>query len=440
MAAIISQVFATLSTVSNYNLVEATCFKKAHSQGLCHDAAVIFRLIHVVGIMDIHRCRFVPYEPSAINALAFSHTSTTGKNERAPDNLRLALGRANGDIELWNPSNGQWYQETIIRGAKDRSIENLVWTQDYNYEDDAETAKAGRLRLFSIGNSTSVTEWDLALGAPAQHANGNFGDLWCIAAQPRWSPKPDTSGERGGKASFQTSQYLAAGCSDGTIVLFSTEDGDLRFVKSLAKPPSKRPHVLSIRWKDGYTVVAGYNDSAIRVYDIRSKTSIRNMSLGAPGDGKSDVHVWAVKCLPNGDVVSGDSTGQLKIWDSNHYSLVQSIRAHNADILDLAISANGQMIVTGGADQRTVAYRLHSPAKGQKGHRWAQIMHRRFHEHDVRAMASFESKEISVVVSGGLDTKPVVIPLKQLHAQYHRSLSHLPRGRRSRHLCSRGLC
>lgn len=376
--------------------------------------------------MDIHRCRFVPYPPSAINALAFSHNSAAGKKERTPESLRLALGRANGDIELWNPSNGQWYQETIIRGAKDRSIENLVWTQHYNYEDDAETPKTSRLRLFSIGNSTSVTEWDLSLGAPARHANGNFADLWCIAAQPSSSPKLDTSDEKGSKAPSLASKYLAAGCSDGTIVLFSTEDDDLRFVKSLGKPPSKRPHVLSITWKDPYTVVAGYDDSAIRVYDIRSKNTVRNMSLGAPGDGKSDVHVWAVRCLPNGDVVSGDSTGQLKIWDSNNYSLVQSIQAHKADILDLVVSASGQMIVTGGADQRTVVYRLHSPQKGQKGQRWAQIMHRRFHEHDVRAMASFESKEMSVVVSGGLDTRPVVMPLKELHAQYHRSLSHLP--------------
>jgi U3 small nucleolar RNA-associated protein 4 len=376
--------------------------------------------------MDIHRCRFVPYPPSAINALAFSHPSTAGKIERSPSSLRLALGRANGDIEIWNPLNGQWFQETIIRGAKDRSIENLVWTQNWSYEDDGETPKEGRLRLFSIGNSTSVTEWDLSLGTPARHANGNFGDLWCIASQPRWSPKLEIKDGSGSNASPLTSQYLAAGCSDGTIVLFSTEDDDLRFAKSLGKPPAKRPHVLSISWKDRNTVVAGYDDSTIRVYDIRSRSILRNMSLGAPGDGKSDVHVWAVRCLPNGDIVSGDSTGQLRIWDSNNYSLVQSIQAHKADILDLVVSTSGQMIITGGADQRTVAYRLYGPQKGQKSQRWGQIMHRRFHEHDVRAMASFESKEISVVVSGGLDTMPIVVPLKELHTQYHRSLSHLP--------------
>ena len=386
-------------------------------------AAPFARLTCVVAIMDIHRCRFVPYPPSPINALAFSHPSAGGQNERSPKDLRLALGRANGDIEIWNPLGGQWFQETIIRGAKDRSIENLAWTQNW---DDQGDGKTGRLRLFSVGNSASVTEWNLSLGTPARHANGNFGDLWCLAAQPRRSSRLETNGQKGSGGSLSTSQYLAAGCSDGTIVLFSTEDDDLRFAKSLGKPPAKRPHVLSITWKDLNTVVAGYDDSTIRVYDIRSKSVLRNMTLGKPGDGKSDVHIWAVRCLPSGDIVSGDSTGQLKIWDSNNYSLVQSIQAHKSDILDLVLGADGKVIITGGADQRTVAYRLYGHCEGQKRQRWARVMHRRFHEHDVRAMASFESKEISVVVSGGLDTMPVVMPLRELHTQYHRSLSHLP--------------
>ncbi len=384
-------------------------------------------LICAAAVMDIHRCRFVPYPPSAINALAFSHPSIPDKKERSPEELRLALGRTNGDIEIWNPSNGQWVQETIFRGAKDRSIENLAWTQGWNNEDgDGQNIKPDRLRLFSIGNSPSITEWDLSLGAPTRHAHGNFGDLWCFAAQPRWTSSVKDSGDKGANGLPQTSQYLAAGCSDGTVVLFTTEDNDLRFVKSLGKPPTKKPHVLSIAWRDRNTVVAGYDDSVIRVYDTRSRTIIRNMSLGKPGDGRSEIHIWAVRCLPDGSIISGDSTGQLKIWDAKSYSLVQSIQAHKADILDIATSIDGKMIITGGADQRTVAYQLFGPQKGQKGQRWAQIMHRRYHEHDVRAMAAFESKDTSMLVSGGLDTVPVVMPLQELHRQYHRSLPHLP--------------
>ena len=76
--------------------------------------------------MDVHRCRFVPYPPSAINALAFSHPSPgsgsgSGRGD-LPDDLRLVLGQANGDIEIWNPLNGAWFHEMTFRGGKDPSI------------------------------------------------------------------------------------------------------------------------------------------------------------------------------------------------------------------------------------------------------------------------------------------------------------------------------
>ena len=377
--------------------------------------------------MDIHRCRFVPYQPSSINALAFSHTSHLNLQANTPRDLRLALGRGNGDIEIWNPYNGRWFQETILRGGRDRTIDALAWTQAWvALEGSDKKFSPGALRLFSTGNSTIVTEWDLATGTPAKHADGNFGDLWCLAAQPTWSPSGSGSNERTQSGMPQTSQYLAAGCSDGTIVLFTTEDDELRFSKTLGKPPTKKPKVTSLTWRDRNILVAGYDDSTIRVYDIRDRRTLRSISLGKSGDGQDSVLIWVIKCLPNGNIVSGDSTGQLKIWDANNYSLIQSLQAHKADIMDLAISADGKQIISGGSDQRTVAYGIAAPVKGQKSQRWTPVTHRRFHEHDVKALASYESKTLSIFVSGGIDTVPVVAPLRELHTQHHRSLSHLP--------------
>jgi U3 small nucleolar RNA-associated protein 4 len=378
--------------------------------------------------MDIHRCRFVPYPPQAINALAFAQPSDTSK--RCPPDQRLAIGRANGDIEIWNPAKGLWSQETIFRGGKDRSIEGLAWTQDLQDESDGDEGnkEAGRLRLFSIGFSSAVTEWDLARGVPARHANGNFGAIWCLAAQPRWTP-PRTSAKDdqvAARPAARHDQYLAAGCEDGTIVLFSTEDGDLRYLKTIAKPATKKLRILSLTWKDQNIIVAGCSDSNIRVYDIRNRQNIRNMSLGKSALGGNETLVWAVKCLANGTILSGDSAGDLKIWDSNNYSLVQRLHCHEADILDIATNASGTTVITGGADRRTVAYKNIAGENGDRSRRWAQVMHRRFHEHDVKALASFESQELSIVVSGGLDTAPVVVPFRAWQKEYHRTLSHLP--------------
>jgi U3 small nucleolar RNA-associated protein 4 len=365
--------------------------------------------------MDIHRCRFVPYQPHSINAVAFSHASNTKK--KSPIELRLAVGRSNGDIEIWNPQAGKWVQETIFRGERDKSIEGLVWTRENLAKDDVPegASRDGSLRLFSINNSTSVTEWDLALGTPKRHASGNLGDLWCFAAQPLGQGQASDEGE---------SPLIAAGSESGSIVIFSTEENELRFNRILAARPAPGAKVLSITWKDRHTVVAGYDKSRIQVYDVRNKSTIRVMSLGKPAEG-NETFVWCLRSLPDGTILSGDSSGELKVWDAQNYSLVQRLKTHQSHIMDITASTAGDMIASVGVDRRTVYYQP-AAQDGLKSQRWTQSMHRRFHQHDVKTIAAYESSSMSVIVSGGVDAVPVVAPLKQWQNEHHRALPHLP--------------
>lgn len=335
--------------------------------------------------MDIHRCRFVPYPASAINAVAFSHPhlSTAKKsNKTAP--VRLAIGRANGDIEIWNPVNGAWHQETVIHGGKDRSVDGLVWTT----AEDEELADGkiihGKSRLFSIGYTSTVTEWDLVNARAKKHASGQHGDIWCLGAQPL-AP--------GGQAT----QRLVGGTIDGSLVLYSTEDDDLRFQRILARQ-TKKVKMVSIAFQSRHIGVVGCSDSTIRTFDLRNGSMLRQMTLGRDlAGGSKDIIVWSVKCLSNGDIVSGDSTGQICIWDGKTYTQAQRIQSHTQDVLSLATSADGSAIISGGMDRRTVLYRQ-SPGQAS---RWAKVWHRRYHSHDVKAMASFEGQGVSVVVTGG---------------------------------------
>jgi len=54
---------------------------------------------------------------------------------------------------------------------------------------------------------------------------------------------------------------------------------------------------------------------------------------------KLETLVWAVKVASDGTVISGDSTGSLKIWESKFWSLRQSFQVHKADLLCLAIDS-----------------------------------------------------------------------------------------------------
>lgn len=350
--------------------------------------------------MDIHRSRFVPYPPSAINALAFSHPEAE-HGQQDPESLRLAIGRANGNIEIWNPAKGSWLQEKVFYGGKDRSVEGLAWTQEPEERDAQGKLVPGRLRLFSIGYSSSVTEWDLTTGLPARHSNGNHSEVWCFAAQPR--QKNAAKGPL--KEEGHARQKLVAGCADGTIVLLSTEDNDLTFERFVSRATNKKARALSITYKDHHTVLAGFADSMIRVFDTRNGNTIRNISLGSgPRGGPKEILVWKVKCLPNGDFVSGDSTGDIRIYSSKNYSQTQRISGHEADVLDLAVTRDGSGIFSAGMDRRTCFYTSKKGhAQGQSG-KWRKVSHQRHHEHDVKAMTTYEGNKLSIVVTGGKAT------------------------------------
>lgn len=341
--------------------------------------------------MDIHRCRFVPYQPSAINAIAFSHSKTRTARQAAL--ARLAIGRANGDIEIWNPASGIWHQEIIIRGGKDRSVDGLVWFNEPDQDLGDGKILTGKSRLFSIGYTSTVTEWDIEKGKPKRHASGQHGDIWCIAAQPQPSSleKPSTNG----LSHDLQSNRLIAGTMDGELVIYSVEDNDLRFQRVIVRSSTKKAQMTSIAFQTRKVVIVGCSDSTLRAYDIAKGHLIRRMTLGSDlVGGSKDIIVWSVQCLPNGNIVSGDSTGQLCIWDGKTHTQMQRIQSHKQDILSLAVSADGTSITSGGMDRRTVLYKLNDG-------RWAKAWGRRYHDHDVKCMAAFESGKTSVIVSGG---------------------------------------
>ncbi|KAJ0104184.1 hypothetical protein J7T55_000535 [Diaporthe amygdali] len=363
--------------------------------------------------MDIHRCRFVPFPASPINALAFSHPLLSAKRQ-----ARLAIGRANGDVEIWNPLNGNWFHETTIHGGRERSVDALVWVtgEDETLQDG--NVIAGRSRLFSIGYTSTVTEWDLEKGKARKHASGQHGEIWCLAAQPAPPKEPHN-----GVVPASQPQRLVAGTIDGSIVLYSIDDDDLQFQRTLVKTAKKNIRMVSIAFQSRQVAVVGCSDSSIRVFDLRRGELLRKMTLGKDLIGGSkDIIVWSIKCLKNGDIVSGDSTGQICIWDGKTYTQAQRIQGHKSDVLSLATGVDGLTIVSGGMDRRTALYR---PMKSDPS-RWQRVFYRKYHDHDVKTMASFEGLGMSVIVTAGPDATPVVTPLRQAGVENHRTLSHLP--------------
>ena len=362
--------------------------------------------------MDIHRSRFVPYPPATITSLAFSHVF--GTNRDRTNDVRLAIGRANGDIELWNPLRGDWVQENIFHGGRARTVDGLAWTQEPD-EILADKIIDGRLRIFSVGYSNSITEWDLLSGLPLRDASGGSSAIWCLSPQPRLN-KEEKENEDG-----FIGQNLVAGCADGSLILFSTAEGDLQFQRYITRAPTKKAQALSITFQNRHTIIAGYANSFMRVHDIRNGSLLRNITLGGglPGAPKETL-VWQVKCLPWGDIVSGTSNGEIQIWDGKNYSQRQRIAGHKSDILALTTSPDGQTIFSGGTDMHIVMY------KQDTRQRWAKVYNEKIHKHEIKALAAYQDRKIDVVASGGIDGSPGLMPIREFGNEYSRTLPRLP--------------
>ena len=298
------------------------------------------------------------------------------------------------------------------------------------------------------------------------------GSIWSIAANPSCTS-------------------LALGCEDGTVRILSVANDTLthsrRFdrvkcrVLSIAwGPPVPRPSGKTSssargggedsdsdededEWLDSWLVTGG-SDTSLRKWDVASGRVMDRMGVGKMRGERT--LVWTVgvlgfvvfplfiRCLihsyfliRDGTIVSGDSLGMVKFWDSKTCTQLYSFQAHGADVLCMTIgpvspflwhfssnlsvfrNQDGKSLYTSGVDQKTVQFSLikisnttsqTTPPISQ----WTQTASKRMHSHDVRALAvwppytplpgsyqrHFPLNIAPVLASGGLDMSIVLTP------------------------------
>ena len=191
--------------------------------------------------------------------------------------------------------------------------------------------------------------------------NSAGGAIWSVSANPK-------------------STILALGCEDGSIQLLYIKDDGLSHLRKLGKVKSR---LLSIAWgppiprgsrppagitqesdnssddendddwSDGW-LVTGCADSSIRKWDFATGR-ITNRLTTDKTRGERTL-VWSVCVLgyvnctlyrsigmvlnvrSDGTIVSGDSMGIVKFWDSKTCTQLSTFQAHGADVLCLCTS------------------------------------------------------------------------------------------------------
>ncbi|KAJ7225739.1 WD40-repeat-containing domain protein [Mycena pura] len=391
--------------------------------------------------LALHRCRFIDFTPSPITALAFPSFPLPHPNKKSSSFGKqparfgtLAVGHANGNIDLceWTAAEGQlqspqaWAIRTTLSGPYPSKVDSLVFAIRYPDTIATETAPSySDLRLFSSGGGSELLEWDMDQGRIRRTISSQGGSIWSMSVNP-------------------ASNMLALGCEDGTVRLLSLANDTLshhrRFdrvkcrVMSIAwgPPRPRQPQATTgddssddeeDNWADSWLVTGG-SDSSLRKWDVSTGRVIDRM--GTDRIRGERTLVWSVGVLGDGTIVSGDSLGMVKFWDSRTCTQLQSFQGHGADVLCLTIDPTGTAIYTSGVDQKISQFCLVKTSSGEKASswRWIQTSSRRMHSHDVRALSiwppysalppshrrQFPIDVAPLLASGGLDMSVVVTP------------------------------
>jgi U3 small nucleolar RNA-associated protein 4 len=395
--------------------------------------------------VSIHRCRFIDYDPSPITALAFPPLPLPS-NKRNPSFSFpgfgiLVIGHANGNIDLaeWSGEPGSvkspqaWTIRKKMVGPYPSKVDALALTiSDVSHVSPDQVPSNSQLRLFSTGGSNELCEWDMQRGCIRRTLNSQGGSIWSIASNP--------AGTR-----------IALGCEDGAVRLVNLEGDGLilhrRFDKVKARllsiawgppippqAPQKSANATSSdssdsdsddEWADSW-IVAGGSDSCLRKWDVSSGKVLEKMGMDKQRGERT--LVWTVAVLGNGTIISGDSLGMVKFWDSKTCTQIQSFQGHGADVLCIAVGPKNT-VYTSGVDQKISEFAFIKQKQSDStlkrfSSRWVHSCSRRMHSHDVRALAvwpphsalptshqrTFPPDISPVLASGGLDMSVTLTP------------------------------
>ena len=199
-------------------------------------------------------------------------------------------------------------------------------------------------------------------------------------------------------------RHLAAGCEDGTVRLFNVDQGNLQYAGCFSPQESR---ILSLSWHPtGDHIVTGGANSQIQKWSVSEGRIVLRISLDQFKE-KSTL-VWAIACLSDETIISGDSTGKVQVWNGRFGTLRQSFQLHTADVLALVVGSAEDIVYASGVDNKVVQLQLVKRLR-KEDYVWVNANSVRCHTHDVRAIVLFET----TLISGGVDTNLMLHDLER---------------------------
>ncbi len=257
------------------------------------DAAGIVRLWHP----ESRRTRVLPGERAHALCLAF-----------APDGTTLAVGDAKSKISIWDVASGE---------KKWSFAEHSGWVGAVAFSPDGTTLASG-------GGDKCVYLWDLASRRLKARLDGPTDAVTAVAFAP-------------------DGRTLVSGSQDGSIRCW---DGATSHLRWLIPPPVDRPAltVFCLRFSADRKVLASTSrlDPCVRLRD--PATGQESACLCGPAESMISMDFAA----DGASLVTGDSRGDLTLWDLESRSPRHSWKGHGDWVHAVAFFADGQTLASAG--------------------------------------------------------------------------------------------
>lgn len=192
-------------------------------------------------------------------------------------------------------------------------------------------------------------------------------------------------------------RLLAAGREDGSIILWQLTGN------ALTGPPlqAHTSAVVGLAFQagegnSGLVSGAAGEDSSLVLWDVKSHEPEAQLS----GDTRKSIIFESASLAysPDGKLLaSGDQDGEIRLWDTETFTLKNELSAHLLAVQSLAFSPNGRLLAAGSQDY-TIS--IWDPAGGQL------VYHLREHYASVSSLAF--SPDGKVLASAGMDGRVIL--------------------------------